>query len=538
VAPDPANPRYLRLSAAAGGGAFSIASYGSLVPCTFRGDEAAHLKRQGATYAVVWLRWSGCGREDSDWSRQPWRGPWALACDPGDRRQRGSCPDGPQWDLARFDEAYWRRLEEVVAAADDAGDGTGRRLVVKVHLFARHDFEQGGRYNPFRSGNNVNGVRSYDGDPEREPSLRYFTKAAWACARGCGEPARSLFAFQKAYVRRLVDATYSHGNVVYELMNEPPPTARPDGPHAEVFAYFTEYWAWFVKDHLSRKHDVARLVAQDENNEAYSTSNVDVADARWQDNASLIPEAQFLESVLRPLTGATRRNYVAHTKATVLDEFGNRETNPDRLRKQAWAVTASGGHFHIEDPCDPRFRLCGHDPDDEGAAPDPGLDARPWIPVRSIEAFKKATGWAFERARPSYRDDAPYAPWFFWMLQASPPLDPSGLAASGVVDHVGYLAHRPEGACVDEPLLSDLPPTPSGASEYVARLWNPAGTDYVRDPSGRVREHRFAWQGGAFDWCRTRLSAAIVESDDLVFLVRAARVGEPAFEDGPSANGR
>jgi len=55
--------------------AVSIASYGSLMPCSSRGDGAANLKRKGATYAVVWQRWSGCGPEAPDWSAQPWSGP-------------------------------------------------------------------------------------------------------------------------------------------------------------------------------------------------------------------------------------------------------------------------------------------------------------------------------------------------------------------------------------------------------------------------------------------------------------------------------
>jgi hypothetical protein len=156
----------------------------------------------GATYAVVWQRWSGCGPGAANWLEAPWRGPWRLACDPRDPGQRSSCPDRPLWDLAEFDDEYWRRLGAVLDAADDPGDGTGRRLVVKVHLFARQDFEVGHDLNPFKGGNNVNGVRSYDGDPARDPMLRYFAKAASTCKAGCEEPARSLFEYQKAYVHR------------------------------------------------------------------------------------------------------------------------------------------------------------------------------------------------------------------------------------------------------------------------------------------------------------------------------------------------
>jgi len=196
VAPDPDNPRYLWLGGT-GGRPFSITSYGSLVPCSFRGSEPAYLKNQGATYAVVWHGWSGCGSETPDWSRASWNGPWQLACDPRDPTQRERCPDRPQWDLGRFDDVYWRRLEDVVSAADEATDGTGKRLVVRVHLFARQDFAGGKDWNPFRGGNNVNGVRCHESDPALDPSLRYFARAAWLCSAGCEEPAKGIFAYQQ-----------------------------------------------------------------------------------------------------------------------------------------------------------------------------------------------------------------------------------------------------------------------------------------------------------------------------------------------------
>ena len=58
LAPDADNPRYLRATDEHGSRPFAIASYGTLVPCSFDGSQAARLKRQGATYAVVWHQWS------------------------------------------------------------------------------------------------------------------------------------------------------------------------------------------------------------------------------------------------------------------------------------------------------------------------------------------------------------------------------------------------------------------------------------------------------------------------------------------------
>jgi hypothetical protein len=77
VAPDPNNPRYLWLGGT-GGRPFSITSYGSLAPCSFTGGEAAYLKNQGATYAVVWHQWSGCRAQTPNWFEASWVGPWRL----------------------------------------------------------------------------------------------------------------------------------------------------------------------------------------------------------------------------------------------------------------------------------------------------------------------------------------------------------------------------------------------------------------------------------------------------------------------------
>jgi hypothetical protein len=533
VSPDPTNPRYLWLGGGLQGWPYSITSYGSLVPCSFRGDEAAYLKRMGASYAVVWQRWSGCGPGDANWFETTWRAPWRLACDPRDPEQHSSCPDRPRWDLGQFDDAYWRRLTAVLDSADDATDGTGRRLVVKVHLFARQDFEAGHDLNPFRGGNNVNGVRSYDGDPARDPMLRYFAKAPWVCAAGCEEPAKSLFDYQKAYVRQLLDVTHGHGNVIYQLLNEPPSGENPGGESTAAFAYFTEYWAWFVKDHLDRTWNVARLVSADENNDAYRAPNVDIADARWANDSAEVEDARFLDDVVATLSANTRANYLAYEKATALDELGNSEAKPDRLRKAAWALVTSGGHFHIEDPCNPEFRACNDSPEGDGVARAWEVDSRPWVPIQSIEAFKAASGWRFDRAQPVYREAPPYPRWFFWMMQGDPAYDKTGFAGAGVLDHVGYLAHRPEDACLGEPLASDLPATPAGTAEYVARLWDPAGVRYLGDGRGGALEHHFAWRGGAFDWCETPFQDAILESDDLVFHVRSAR-SAPATARGDS----
>ena len=206
VAPDPANPRYLRTGGESGQ-PFSIASYGTLVGCGFSADQVRRLKERGATYVVLWYQWSGCNRETPDWFERPWTGPWRVACDPRDPAQRSRCPDHPLWDLSQFDEQYWRTLDAMLTAAEDDRDGTNRKLVVRVHLFARQEFGIGRDDNPFRGVNNVNGVRSYLPESEaRDPDLRYFATAAAECEavlhRAQQEPVRLSAGLRAEVARR------------------------------------------------------------------------------------------------------------------------------------------------------------------------------------------------------------------------------------------------------------------------------------------------------------------------------------------------
>ncbi len=507
LAPNPANPRYLRTGGDSGQ-PLSTASYGTLVGCGFSADQARRLKERGATYVVLWYQWSGCTRETPNWLRQTWTGPWRLACDPRDPAQQQRCPDHPLWDLSQFDEDYWRTLDAALAAAEDDRDGTNRKLVVRVHLFARQEFNIGREANPFRGVNNVNGVRSYEvGSDNRDPDLRYFAKAAMECEESCGEPIKSLLAYQKAYVRKLLDVTHRHENVVYEMMNEPPVAATD--PTGGAFAYFAEYWSWFVKDYLGTQYGVARLVSQDEQNKAFTAPNIDIADARWWvDDVNSSDDAFFAS--LNDLATALRTSYLSNAKMTTLDEFANATEDAGRLRREAWTVVTSGGNFHFEDPCDPEYRTC------EGA------DSKPWLPVQSIQAFKAASGWRFDRARPVHRN-SPGERFFYWMVQDGPPYDTVGFPTAGSQDHVGYLAHRSSRVCRGDTLASDLPAVPQGATDYVARLWDPSGTDYLKGDPGAPTEYRFHWSGGPIDWCNTPLRARILSVDDVVIHVHAGR---------------
>jgi hypothetical protein len=318
-------------------------------------------------------------------------------------------------------------------------------------------------------------------------------------------------------------------------MNEPVddsscPTVTWDDVH-----YFQKYWAAYAKWYLvTIKGWQPRLVHAAKET---SPAGWDLHPL-WNENFNKIDtvnyhpgqtigesEMQFLPKV------DVSQDYTGFAKTLDVDEFGNGETRPWALRKQAWTIVATGGNFHMEDPCDPEpwKNYCGDAP--------PWPDAQPWQPVQSIAAFKKKTGWRFDRGKPLSLCTS--APCFFWMQHGQDDFDEdpvshaTGWDLFGVMDHVGYLALNNH--LCPTPLNTDLPPMPSGATEYVARVWNPQATgtptdphDFFKDALGKAREHRFVWaSGGPYNWC-TQFSDLITttgatHNEDRVFLVRATR---------------
>jgi hypothetical protein len=115
----------------------------------------------------------------------------------------------PRFDLTRFNDAYFRRLRDRVAAAGNRG------LYVSVMLFEGHGVQQSlppwcWDGHPFHAANNVNGV---DGDPDGDGrGTETHTLAVPA-----------VTAVQEAYVRKVVDVVNDLDNVLYEIVNEAGP---------------------------------------------------------------------------------------------------------------------------------------------------------------------------------------------------------------------------------------------------------------------------------------------------------------------------
>ena len=115
----------------------------------------------------------------------------------------GNALDGkPRFNLTRFNEPYFDRLRQRIAAARDAG------IYVSVMLFGGYYECTGGwRGNPFNAANNVNGI---DGDPDQDGrGLETQTLKVPAVLR-----------LQEAYVRKAIDTVNDLDNVLYEIGNE------------------------------------------------------------------------------------------------------------------------------------------------------------------------------------------------------------------------------------------------------------------------------------------------------------------------------
>lgn len=130
---------------------------------------------------------------------QPWR-----------RMGPGVAVDGkPKFDLEAFDEAYFTRLRQRVAAAQQRG------IYVSVMLFEGWglQFSPGAwKQHPFHPANNINWI---DGDLDGDGNgLEIHTGRS-----------PEVTALQKAYVRHVIDTVNAFDNVLYEISNENHPAS-------------------------------------------------------------------------------------------------------------------------------------------------------------------------------------------------------------------------------------------------------------------------------------------------------------------------
>jgi hypothetical protein len=153
-------------------------------------DGLNHTRVFAGTYREIP---SSFGITDNTLAPKPGRyiAPWARS------DQAGYFDGGSKFDLTRWDEAYFTRLEDLMRAAGEKG------IVVEFTLFCPFYNEELWQANPMNAANNVNGV----GTAPREEV--YALKH------------EDLTEVQLAFVQKVVGELKDFDNFYYEVANEP-----------------------------------------------------------------------------------------------------------------------------------------------------------------------------------------------------------------------------------------------------------------------------------------------------------------------------
>ena len=219
--------------------------------------------------------------------------PWARSDTPG------YVNGGARFDLTRWDDAYFRRLKDFVAKADERG------IIVELNLFTPMYEGPQWDYSPMKSSNNVNGIGKV-GKHEV-----YTTDK---------EPA--LLEVQETMVRKIVTELNDFDNLYYEICNEP------------YFGGVTRDWHDRITDvivgaekALPKKHLISWNVANDY--------------AKVKDPHPAISIINFHYA----RSAAVTDNYGLN-KVLGLNETGFKGTGDDYYRRQAWEFLLAGGGLY------------------------------------------------------------------------------------------------------------------------------------------------------------------------------------------------
>ena len=157
------------------------------------------LKANGLNFARVWLWW-GCEQFPPPDDKPHF--------EPFLRPGPGTANDGrPKYDLARFNPAFFERLRDLCAAAQQRG--LFLRLITMDAWMLKHPHLW--KLHAFQRDNSINGV---DGDPGN-------TGTGTDGHQGfCSVGKPKALAFQQAYLRKVVDVVNGCENVLIEIANE------------------------------------------------------------------------------------------------------------------------------------------------------------------------------------------------------------------------------------------------------------------------------------------------------------------------------
>jgi hypothetical protein len=231
----PDNPHYLLFRGRPAVLVTSGEHYGAVLNLDF--DYAAYLDELAARGLNLTRTFSGVYREIS--------GSFGITDNPlGPKPNRYACPwarsdtpgyfdAGNKFDLAKFDDAYFKRLKDFLARASERG------IVVELSLFCPMYDENLWKACPMNARNNVNGVGACGpNDPH-------------TLDRSAG-----LLPYQEAFVRKIVTECNAFDNLYYEICNEPYFGGVTLDWQARIAAVIVE-----TEKGLPRKHLIAQNIA-------------------------------------------------------------------------------------------------------------------------------------------------------------------------------------------------------------------------------------------------------------------------------------
>jgi len=331
----------------------------------------------------------------------------------------------PKFDLSQPNPEFFERLHRFLSVAGDHG------IVVEVVLFSNTYAESVWALNPLNPRNNINGLEEFPW-PEYM-SLRH----------------PSLFEWQKAHVRRIVEETNKYDNIFYEICNEPGgdvPSAATNPSTAEVDAWQTAI-AKVIREteaKLPGKHLIAGQEASTWNTSAPATQKTVAAFKGFPVdivNVHPLPKTEYGGNIYDMGDFMAGQLKLTALRDFALDSYDERKPlNYDEdnaatqykepagwtiHRKRAWTTLFSGAHYDMID-----FSIW---PYLETGTPDSQKYLRSWM--KNLSEFIHSVDLATAR---------PLRGW----LQAKPEPIVESVFAVSEEDYCIYLADGREG---DEP---------------------------------------------------------------------------------------
>jgi hypothetical protein len=220
--------------------------------------------------------------------------PWARSSTPG-------YPNGGnKFDLSKWDDAYFKRLNDFVRQA------SRRRIVVEMNLFCPFYEEAQWKISPQNAVNNINNVGAI-------PRTNVYTL----------DQHGGLLSIQEALVRKIVTELKDYDNVYYELCNEP------------YFGGVTIEWQHHIADVIvdtEKQLGVKHLISQNIANNKATVQKRHPGVSIFNFHYASPPETVSLNYGLNKPIGD--------------NETGFKGTNDTHYRMEAWEFMLAGGALY------------------------------------------------------------------------------------------------------------------------------------------------------------------------------------------------